>query len=486
MNPYNDPRLTPNAQALRKGMTKEERRLWYDFLKKLPVTFNRQKVIGRYIVDFYCASANLVIELDGSQHYEVDGTTADIERDVWLTTQGLTVLRFSNRDVNRRFKEVCERIYQTLDALTNLSLPTRPNEKGATDMNQNRIQKVIENMHACGLSQILVTSPANVYYLTGVWCEPYERMLALHVRQDGGMTLYANRMFALDGLTDVPMVTYEDTDDCIAVLAPDILPGKIGIDKTWHSHFTIRLMQARPDVAPALGSAPLDEARVTKDEDELELMRESSRKNVAVCASVAAALREGVTEKAMQALYIENARVAGSPGPSFTPLVCFGKNGAEPHHDSDGTALRPGDTVIMDVGLLWQRYCSDMTRTVHFGEVSDEQKRVRDIVTRANRAGIAMCRPGVRMKDIDRAARSVIEEAGYGRYFTHRTGHGIGLDEHEFPDVSSVSEVVARPGMVFSVEPGIYLPDRFGVRVEDLVAITEDGCEVLSRDDWDD
>ena len=118
------------------------------------------------------------------------------------------------------------------------------------------------------LDQILVTGTANVYYLTGVWCEPFERMLALHVTSSGDMTLYANKMFALQGLTDVKMVEYEDTDDCISVLAPGMLPGKLGIDKTWHSHFTIRLMQARPDVIPALGSAPLDEARIIKDFDE--------------------------------------------------------------------------------------------------------------------------------------------------------------------------------------------------------------------------
>ena len=213
-------------------------------------------------------------------------------------------------------------------------------------MNTARINKVIENMHAHGLSQILVTSPANVYYLTGVWCEPFERMLALHVRDNGDVKLYANKMFALNGLTDVPMVEYEDTDDCVSVLAPDIQPGVIGIDKTWHSHFTIRLMDARPDVKPALGSAPLDEARIIKDEEELELMRVSSRKNVEDCSRIAAALKEGVTEKAIQSLYNEIALELGASGPSFTPLICFGPNGAEPHHDSDGTKLKQGDTVI--------------------------------------------------------------------------------------------------------------------------------------------
>ena len=347
-------------------------------------------------------------------------------------------------------------------------------------MNIPRIQKVIDNMHAHGLSQILVTSPANVFYLTGVWCEPFERMLALHLTDRGDMKLYANRMFALQGLTDVPMVEYEDTDDCVAVLAPDVLPGKLGIDKTWPSHFTLRLMEQRGDIRPVVGSAPIDDARMIKDAEEIELMRVSSQKNVIDCARIGEALREGVTEKEIQALYNQIAEELGASGPSFTPLICFGPNGAEPHHDSDKTRLKQGDTVIMDVGLLWKHYCSDMTRTVHFGAVSDEQKRVHDIVTAANRAGIAACRPGVKMKDIDRAARKVIEDAGYGPFFTHRTGHGIGLDEHEFPDCSAVSEIVTRPGMIFSIEPGIYLPGKFGVRVEDLVVITEDGCEVLT------
>ncbi len=347
-------------------------------------------------------------------------------------------------------------------------------------MNTKRIEKVIGNMRACGLRQIIVSNTASVYYLTGAWCVPFERMLALLVKDTGELKLFANRMFALQGLTDVPMVEYEDSDDCVTALAPDVLPGRLGIDKTWPSHFTIRLMQQRPDVIPVLGSQPVDDARMIKDAEELELMRISSRMNVRVCDRITDALREGVTEKEIQALYSRAALELGSEGPSFTPMVCFGKNGAEPHHDSDGTRLRSGDTVIMDVGLLWKRYCSDMTRTVHFGPASDEQKRVLDVVTAANRAGIAACRPGALMKDIDRAARRVIEDAGYGPYFTHRTGHGIGLDEHEFPDCSSVSEVVARPGMIFSVEPGVYLPGRFGVRVEDLVAITEDGCEVLT------
>ena len=349
-------------------------------------------------------------------------------------------------------------------------------------MNVNRIERVIENMHAEGLDQILVSAPASVYYLTGAWVEPGERMLALYLRENGEVRLYANRLFALKDNVDVPLTEFDDTDDCMDALAPDVQAGKLGIDKAWPSQFTIRLMEKRPDVRPALGSHPVDAARMLKDGEELQRMRESSAKNVAVCRRTQEALREGMTEMEAQEAYKRFAMEAGASGPSFDPLVCFGANCAEPHHASGGARLAVGDSVILDVGLLWKRYCSDMTRTVFFGAPTDEQRRVHEIVTAANRAGIAAVRPGARMKDIDRAARRVIEDAGYGRYFIHRTGHGIGLEVHEHPDCSAVNDLAARPGMVFSIEPGIYLPGRFGVRVEDLVAVTEDGCEVLTRE----
>ncbi len=192
-------------------------------------------------------------------------------------------------------------------------------------------------------------------------------------------------------------------------------------------------------------------------------------------------IKRGMSEQKLADIHTQEAETRGSSRPSFEPLICFGANAAEPHHATDKhTILRDGDAVILDVGLTWQDYCSDMTRTVFMGNPSDEQKRVYEIVKAANAAGRAAVHPGVRMKDIDFAARKVIEDAGYGAYFIHRTGHGIGLDVHEYPDVSSVNDLPAKPGMVFSVEPGIYLPGRFGIRIEDLVAVTEDGAETLN------
>ena len=348
-------------------------------------------------------------------------------------------------------------------------------------LNTSRVARVIENMRAQGLDQILVTSTPSVYYLSGEWVIPGERMLAMYINSDGDAALYANRLFSLNGVKGLELVEYDDTEDPIRMLASRVKRGKLGIDKNWPSEFTIRLMESMPGMTPAVGSAPVDEARMCKDAEEIALMREASRMNDEALRRTIEELREGMTELELEACYVKNAKAVGGEGPSFPPICCFGANCAEPHHENDGTRLKKGDSVILDVGLLHKRYCSDMTRTVFFGGATDEQKRVYDICRRANEAGRAAVRPGVPMCEFDRAARKVIADAGYGEYFFHRTGHGIGLEVHEPPDNSATSQVIARPGMCFSVEPGIYLKGNFGVRVEDLVAVTEDGCETLNR-----
>lgn len=348
-------------------------------------------------------------------------------------------------------------------------------------MNHSRISRVIENMNACGLEQILVTGTPSLYYLTGNWVSPGERMLALYLNADGDMALYANRLFALNGNTEIPLVEFDDTEDPVALLASRVRSGKIGIDKVWPSQFTIRLMQARPNITPVLGSAPVDDARMCKDAEEIALMRESSLMNDEALRRTIAEIREDMTERELQEAYLRNAKAVGGDGSSFSPITCFGANCAEPHHDNDDTRLKQGDSVILDVGLMHARYASDMTRTVFFGAASDEQKKVYDVVRRANEAGRAAVRPGLPMCEFDRAARRVIEDAGYGKYFIHRTGHGIGLEVHEHPDNSAVSRIIAKPGMCFSVEPGVYLSGQFGVRIEDLVVVTEDGAETLNR-----
>lgn len=348
-------------------------------------------------------------------------------------------------------------------------------------MKDKRLARVVRNMEELNLKQILVTQTESIYYLTGLWVQPGERMLALKVDIDGCCTLYVNRMFALEGLCPgLRLKEFDDVDDPTGLLAAGLRTGRLGIDKFWPSRFTIELMQKRPDLEMVLGSEPVDRARMLKDQEELEAMRRSSRMNDQVVGALPQTLALGDTEAQVGRRYAQQAVDLGARGASFTPLVCFGKGCAEPHHSSDNTPLREGDAVILDLGLDLEHMMSDMTRTVFFGSVTPEQRKVYEVVKAANEAGRAAVRPGIPMSQIDRAARKVIEDAGYGPYFLHRTGHGIGLSVHEPPDCSAACHLIAQPGMVFSIEPGIYLAGKFGVRIEDLVAVTEDGGETLN------
>jgi Xaa-Pro dipeptidase len=351
-------------------------------------------------------------------------------------------------------------------------------------MKVSRLGRVVAGMDKMGLAQALVTSTESIYYLTGLWIAPGERLLALLIGRDG-CTLFVNRMFATPAVEGLKLVEFDDADDSVAHLAEAIAPGKLGIDKNWPSRFLLSLMKKRPDVRPVTGSAPVDEARMLKDAEEIAMLKNSSRMNDRVVGMLRKSLVEGETELDVARRYSDLAAREGALGPSFAPLICFGAGCAEPHHTTGLARLKKGDAVILDLGLDYNHAMSDMTRTVFFGSATDEEKRVYEIVRAANAAAKAAVRPGVMLADIDRAARSLIEKAGYGPNFLHRTGHGLGLEVHEPPDVSATSPYAAQPGMVFSIEPGIYLPGKFGVRVEDLVLVTEDGCEVLNQLDRD-
>ena len=348
-------------------------------------------------------------------------------------------------------------------------------------MNAERLEKVIANMHAMSLDQLIVSSPTGIYYLTGKMIHPGERLVALNINKKGDVSLIANRLFAVGSMDGAKLIEYDDTDDCIGVLSETVESGALGVDKDWPCRFALPLMERRGDIRFSIGSAAVDKARMLKTREEIVLMRESSRLNDKAIDRAISAIRDGVKESEIAKVYTSEATRLGAGGGSFDSLICFGANCAEPHHDTDDTVIANGDSVILDVGAKKDGYCSDMTRTVFFKTATEEQKFVYNLVEQANRAGRAAVKPGVKLKDVDRAARSVIEKAGYGEYFIHRTGHGIGLEVHEFPDVSSVSETVCEPGMVFSVEPGVYLKGRFGVRVEDLVCVTEDGCETFNQ-----
>ncbi|GKX68706.1 M24 family metallopeptidase [Inconstantimicrobium mannanitabidum] len=349
-------------------------------------------------------------------------------------------------------------------------------------MNKGRVNRLIDEMKNQGLEQMLVSSPASIFYLTGKWIEPGERMLALYININGASKLLVNELFPIHEDLGVEILWHNDTknpiDDLLKVVHKD---KKLGVDKNWPAHFLISLMERNGANGYANGSKIVDTIRMRKDEQEKELMRKASKLNDEAIDKVIKNLSMNKTEKQVCREIGESFEEMNTQGNSFAPIVGYGANGADPHHDSDASLPKAGDTVIIDMGCRNENYCSDMTRTVFLGEPTEEGKKVYNTVLEANRAGIAAVKPGVRFCDIDKAARDVIEKAGYGKYFTHRTGHSIGIEVHDFGDVSAVNKAKVEPGMIFSIEPGVYLSGNLGVRIEDLVMVTEDGCEVLNN-----
>lgn len=349
-------------------------------------------------------------------------------------------------------------------------------------MKRERLERVIAAMTAQHLDQLLITSTDAIFYLLGTWIEPGERLLALRLTQQGEATLLVNALFPQTPQAGLTLSTYRDGEDAVALLAA-LLPeqGRLGVDKNWAAHFVLRLQELRPNLTYVNGSSGIDAVRACKDEAERVVLREASRMNDAVMAELIARLRPGVSEREMARLLPELYEAHGAAGISFAPIIAFGEHCALPHHEPDNRVLKAGDSIILDIGGITDHYCSDMTRSLFCGTPDDEYRQIHALVLAANRAAIAAVKPGVTFAAVDQAARSVIEAAGYGAFFTHRTGHGIGILVHEYPDVSAVNAKIVEPGMTFSIEPGIYLPGRYGVRIEDLVIATEDGCEILNQ-----
>lgn len=349
-------------------------------------------------------------------------------------------------------------------------------------MYSERIEKLRALMKEKNLTQLLVTDTASIFYLTGRWIEAGERLLVLLIRQSGKPVLFINELFPEKESEDLDFVWIKDTTDSIALLAEKLEKEEVlGIDKNWPSGFLIRLMETTGSAKVVNSSLLLDLIRSRKDEEEIQFMREASRLNDDAMTMLIDALHEDMTEKEMEDRLREIYDSLGAEGFSFTPIIAYGKNGANPHHENSHRLLKEGDSVILDIGCRKDNYASDMTRTVFYMEVDEKAKEVYETVLKANRKAIEKVKPGVKFSEIDEAARAVIEEKGYGKYFTHRTGHSIGIEVHEYGDVSSANEDLLMPGMIFSVEPGIYLEGELGVRIEDLVLVTEEGHEVLNR-----
>lgn len=350
-------------------------------------------------------------------------------------------------------------------------------------MNPQRMEQVVKRMADAGIPQMLICDPASIFYLTGEWFSPGERLLVLLLSCEQGPQLFINTLFPVHHDLGIPVTRYADTDDPVSLMAGKLDAAKpTGIDKKWPSRFLLRLMELLGGDSHFVNSSfILDSMRMVKDGQEIALMREAAVCNDLAMTALVKLLPVMHTEKQMGQLLLGIYEELGTSGFSFAPNISYGANGADPHHKIDNSQVKNGDSIVIDIGCRKCDYCSDMTRTFFFQSVTSRAKMVYETVLSANQRAISMVKPNVRFADIDAAARDYITAKGFGTYFTHRTGHCIGLDVHDWGDVSAANQEYVRPGMIFSIEPGIYLPGELGVRIEDLVLVTETGCELLTH-----
>lgn len=342
-----------------------------------------------------------------------------------------------------------------------------------------------------GLDALAVNPGPSLVYLTGLHFHLSERPVVAFFPREGTPTLVLPALEAqkIEGAAfEVTPFTYTEdpgtwaTAFAGAVRAAGLGRARVGIEPRCLRVLELRFLEgAAPDAAFDSGEAALAALRMQKDAAEIELMRIATGMAQRALQATLPAVRPGVTEREVAAELIQHLLREGSEGElPFQPIVAFGPNSANPHAVPTDTPLRPGDLVLFDWGANHQGYFSDLTRMFVAGEPESTLAEIADVTHRANAAARALAGPGVTAGAVDRAARAVIEEAGFGEYFIHRTGHGLGLEVHEEPYIRPDNDRVLAPGMTFTIEPGIYLPGRGGVRIEDDMVITEDGAVSLS------
>ncbi len=348
---------------------------------------------------------------------------------------------------------------------------------------RQRLSRLGTALRDQNLAALVLTPGAAMRYLTGFSEEGYERLLALVIPPDGreplfvAPTLHAGQVRGNPaGITDIRL--WDDAQGWQALIADVVrdwpMNSVLGVDDAMPARFALPLAAMLPQTRLELAGPVITSLRAVKDTQELAAMQRAADATDALLPAVYAACRAGATEAEIaQAIHDGTGR--GGHEASFAPIVGAGPNGASPHHHTGSTALKHGDVIVLDLGVKVDGYCGDITRTVALDAASDEARRVYDVVYRAHQAGVAAVQPGATGQDVDSAARQVIEEAGYGPYFVHRTGHGIGLDDHEPPYIVAGNHVPLQIGECFSIEPGIYLPDQFGVRLENIVTVADDG-----------
>lgn len=345
-----------------------------------------------------------------------------------------------------------------------------------------RLQEAIGDSHV----DLVVLGPGSqLQWLLGYSPHADERLCLLFVTAtESGFV--APKLNAEDMLRHVEMPCFE-WDDAVgptvalaeAIKHFSVAGCRVAIDDTLRADHAFWALSALEPTQQSLASEIVEPLRICKDADEIATLRENARIADAAQSAVRAALSEGITERKLANIARDSFEAHGAV--MAFGIVGVGINSAFPHHQTGDTAVIHNTPIVVDIGATKDGYCSDITRMMSLGEAPKDYLEVHAVVEAAVQAAIAEIRPGKSAQEIDAAARDVIAAAGFGAAFVHRTGHGLGGDIHEPPYITSQNALALKKGMVFTVEPGIYLPDRFGIRLEEVVVVTETGCEVLSQ-----
>lgn len=355
-----------------------------------------------------------------------------------------------------------------------------------TSVYRNRIAKTQDVLKEKDIHALLLGPSADLTYLTGFDAHHSERLNLLIIPAEGDVSLVVPTLEAPlvgDAASLVSISTWQDHDNAAALAARVIgdASGKtIAVGNKLWSAFLLRLQTALPGATWAEGDPVFRDLRMIKESIEIEFLAEAARlTDEAWEEFIKSGPISGLTElQALQRL-LDISASKGLHKPYG--IVGSGPNSASPHHGGNDRVIQQGDSVIFDWGGIINGYYSDVTRTVHIGEPTDEYRKVYETVKQANRVAYETVKPGVALQEIDRAARKLITDAGYGDAFLHRVGHGLGMEIHEEPYLVEGNNLALAPGMVFSDEPGIYLSGRFGVRIEDTVTCTGDGGRYLNN-----
>ncbi|HEX2361179.1 MAG TPA: Xaa-Pro peptidase family protein [Jiangellaceae bacterium] len=356
-------------------------------------------------------------------------------------------------------------------------------------MTAERLSRARAAAVAAGLDAVLVTPGPDLRYLSGYDALPLERLTCLVLPASGDPVLVVPTLerpaaeASPAGAAGLEIIDWRETDDPVALVAK-LLPGAriVAVDDHMWAEKVLRFRTAMPDVEQVLAGPVLRELRVRKDPDEVAALRAAGAAIDRVHARMGEWLRAGRTEREVGRDIADAILDEGHQRVDFV-IVASGANGASPHHSLSERVIEAGDPVVADIGgTTGEGYCSDETRTYLVGgKAPDEFVEAYDALHRAQVAAVEHARPGVTAESVDAAARDVLTAAGIGDYFIHRTGHGIGLETHEEPYIVAGNMCLLEPGMAFSIEPGFYLPGRFGARIEDIVVMTSDGAERLNR-----